>query len=108
MKRRDNLGHDAPLGLNPVGGSGDRRDQHGGSRGPIDPRHLLFPREQWRSSSEHDPEKHALGLDPWVDFRFPAFAKPTSDGRLFLSQRRRAKEGPKGSCSTKIKLLYFL
>jgi hypothetical protein len=19
---------------------------------------------------EHDPEKHALGLDPWVDFRF--------------------------------------
>jgi hypothetical protein len=21
-------------------------------------------------SLEHNPEKHALGLDPWVDFRF--------------------------------------
>jgi hypothetical protein len=31
---------------------------------------------------EHDPEKHALGLDPWVDFRFSE--------KIMLNQNARA------------------
>jgi len=41
---------------------------------------------------EHDPEKHARGLDPGLGYRFPAFAKPVSAGagrseKIMLKQK---------------------